>query len=210
MSIDAFIDALAETAVSANITNPYSRHTGSLPQNKIRRENLRAYLNTMAARKPHFLLVGEAPGYRGARLTGIPFFSPHSLPLLQTYLGIPQLTTPSEWPHLQKEASATIMWKTLRQVTAVPLIWNAFPFHPHKPGKPQSNRRPTHSELARERPLFQQLLSLFEIQTFIAVGNTAANALTRWQFPHEKVRHPSHGGKNQFQQGLCNLLADDQ
>jgi uracil-DNA glycosylase len=211
MSIDSFIDNLAKTAVSSKVTNQYTLKTKNHTPNQIRRDNLHAYLKQMATVQPTFMLVGEAPGYRGARLTGIPFVSPDILKQLPSRLGIPPLVTPNEWPHIQKEASATIMWETLahltaRTVTAVPLIWNAFPFHPHKPYKPQSNRKPTQKELEIGRPFLQELHNLFTIHTIIAVGNTAAHALTRWNIPHEKVRHPSHGGKADFQTGLFKLL----
>ena len=206
MNIETFIDTLAKTPVSPQVTNQYTQNATNHTQNHIRRENLRIYLQQMVDFQPQFMLVGEAPGYRGARLTGIPFTSPDTLMQLPTLLGIEPLTVPDEWPHIQKEASATMMWKTLAQVTAVPLIWNVFPFHPHKPGNPQSNRRPTQKELEKERPFLQELQRLFPIRTIIAVGNTAAQALTDWGILHEKVRHPSHGGKAQFQQGLFKLL----
>jgi len=214
MTIDTFIENLAKTAVSPKVTNQYTHKTQYVTQNKIRRDNLQAYLHRMTAIQPQFMLVGEAPGYRGARLTGIPFASPDMLTQLPSRLGISTLTIPNEWSHIQKEASATIMWETLAQVTAspelaeatVPLLWNAFPFHPHKPNNQQSNRRPTSKELALGRPFLQELNNLFTIQTIIAVGNTAAQALTRWDIPHEKVRHPSYGGKADFQTGLFKLL----
>lgn len=210
MSIERFIDTLAKTAVSPQVTNQYAQSATHQVQNQIRRENLRHYLQRMSALQPRFMLVGEAPGYRGARLTGIPFVSPNMLTQLPTRLGIEPLTIPNEWPHIQKEASATIMWQTLAQITAVPLIWNAFPFHPHKPNNPQSNRKPTQKELVQGRPFLQELQRLFSIHTIIAVGNTAAQALTNWEILHEKVRHPSHGGKAQFQQSLFKLLSDSE
>ena len=121
-------------------------------------------------------------------------------------LGTKPMAIANEWPHIQKEPSATMMWETLGQITAVPLLWNAFPFHPHKPNNPQSNRKPTSKELTLGRPFLHQLHTLFNIQTVIAIGNTAAHALTGWDIPHEKVRHASHGGKAEFQAGLFNIL----
>ena len=43
------------------------------------------------------------------------------------------------------EPSATTVWGTLRElgVAEVTLLWNAFPWHPHKPGNLQSNRTPS-------------------------------------------------------------------
>ncbi|NHZ72495.1 MAG: hypothetical protein GWP17_05375 [Aquificales bacterium] len=211
MNIELFIDNLAQTAVSHGdishpVANQYALKSNNHCQNQIRRNNLHAYLQKMALIQPRFMLVGEAPGYRGARLTGIPFVSPDMLKQLPSHLSMAPLPLPDEWRHIQKEASATMMWETLAQVTAVPLIWNAFPFHPHKPANPQSNRKPTSKELALGRPFLQELCQLFTIHTLIAVGNTADHALTRGNVPHKKVRHPSHGGKQQFQQGLFALL----
>ena len=42
---------------------------------RCRRENLKLYLEKMKKLNPSFLLLGEAPGYKGCRLTGIPFSS---------------------------------------------------------------------------------------------------------------------------------------
>ena len=48
-------------------------------RNQLRRHNLTRYLSAMEQSRPTLLLVGEAPGYRGCRLTGIPFTSSHTL-----------------------------------------------------------------------------------------------------------------------------------
>ena len=207
MSIETFINTLAEAKMPANVVNPYDK---SLKENDVRRQALSIYLHAMIRKRPFSLLLGEAPGYRGCRLTGIPFTSPHLLQtkkFAQTALGQPSpLFTEPEWPHIKREASATIVWDFLFTLPRLPLLWNAFPFHPHKPNNPQSNRTPKKSELAWGRPFLTQLLNLFPIIQIIAVGNKADTALTDWNLPHVKVRHPSHGGKQQFIQGLTNII----
>jgi uracil-DNA glycosylase len=207
MPIKAFVDHLAQTAVPAHVYNPYSYDR---PANADRRHNLRRYLHQMAERGPTCLLVAEAPGYRGCRLTGIPFSSPHILAhgldevaLYGTQRGY---RLPDEWPHIRREASATIVWQTLPRFEQLPLLWNAFPFHPHRPGQPQSNRPPKISELALGRPFVESLLTLFPIQTIVAVGNKSETALSRWGVDFVKVRHPSQGGKRDFQRGLASIL----
>jgi uracil-DNA glycosylase len=206
MTITDFVDLLANTAVPPHTYNPYSLEQ---PENATRRHNLDHYLRQMQQRQPTILLMGEAPGYRGCRLTGIPFVSPAILQAGTSsgLFGVGngwQLSR--EWPEIQREASATIVWETLADVRPLPLLWNAFPFHPHQPGQPQTNRPPKRSELAWGRPFLDQLLQLFPIQTVVAVGNKAAQALTGWGIVHSKVRHPSHGGKQAFQRGVMLAL----
>lgn len=194
--IDSFMHDLAATQTSAALVNPYA---GSDAHSKRRRHNLRRYLHAMAAARPPALLVGEAPGYRGCRLTGIPFYSPTLLPTDEGYLPI------AEWPHIQNEASATILRTALRPCQPPPLIWNACPFHPHRPGRPQSNRTPKAAEIALGEPFLRRLYAAFTPIPLVAVGQKAAHALTRWELPHTTVRHPSHGGKQAFITGLTNL-----
>jgi uracil-DNA glycosylase len=166
---------------------------------------LRRYLDQMQPRRPVILLVGEAPGYRGCRLTGIPFVSPAILQAstMSGLLGADGgWQSSGEWSNIQRESSATIVWETLAGLRPLPLLWNAFPFHPHQPGRPQTNRTPKRSELEWGRPFLHHLLQLFPIQTIIAVGNKAEQALTSWEIAHSKVRHPSHGGKLAFMTGV--------
>lgn len=204
-SIDAFIQRLAQAGAPPLTVNPYAAHDPG-GNNARRRHNLRQFLAELQRRAPSLMLVAEAPGYRGCRLTGIPFVSPALLaegvaPL--RLFGRAQGYRPvDEWPHVQREASATIMWETMSNLQTVPLLWNAFPFHPHRRGKPQSNRAPKTSELALGRPFFTMLHALFPHTTVVAVGRKAQQALTGWQVAHHAVRHPSHGGKAAFTAGL--------
>ncbi len=206
MMIAEFVERLAETVVPPHTYNQYSPNQ---PENATRCHNLRLYLHQMQQRQPTILLVGEAPGYRGCRLTGVPFVSPA---ILQT--GTPSglfgagngWQTSREWPDIQNEASATIVWETLAGIRPFPLLWNAFPFHPHQPGQPQSNRTPKRSELGWGRPFLDQLLQIFPIKTIVAVGNKAEQALTGWGIDHSKVRHPSHGGKLDFRRGVGEIV----
>jgi uracil-DNA glycosylase len=205
--IDDFVAQLANTAVSGPIFNQYDH---SHAANAARRHNLRRYLEQMAERRPAILLVAEAPGYRGARLSGVPFASRRWLRQGVTG-GLFRLERgyrdPAEWPDIRGEASATMMWEGLRRYAALPLLWNTFPFHPHRPGKPRTNRRPTHGETAVGESFLRRLLRRFPINAIIAVGNHADQTLDRWSLPHHHVRHPSHGGKADFLAGLDDILA---
>jgi uracil-DNA glycosylase len=148
----------------------------------VRRERLAAYLEARAG--AYWLLVGEAAGYRGARVSGIPFTSERQL----TGCGA-------------AEATATIVRRVLAELGADPdvLCWNVVPTHPHRPGEPASNRRPTRAEVAAARPYLD---ALARGRRVIAVGRLAETVLGP-----PAVRHPSHGGARAFRDGLVQLLA---
>jgi uracil-DNA glycosylase len=153
------------------------------------------------------MLVGEAVSYRGGRLTGIPFVS-ESLMLrgvngvLGEQRGYHRATST---PRPSTEASATMVWATIRHIEPLPLLWNAFPFHPHAAGNPHSNRMPTVVELAIGEHFIERLLRLFPIERVVAIGNQAAASLARLGIEHVRVRHPSQGGKRKFVEGMARV-----
>ena len=204
---DRFIDELARAALSPRACNQYAR---GMPENAVRRRNLRLYLEQLDAIGPALMLVGEAVSHRGGRLTGIPFVS-ESLMLcgvvdvLGEHRGYRRATAT---PRPSTEASATMVWATIRHIEPLPLLWNAFPFHPHVDGNPFSNRMPTAAELAIGERFIEWLLRLFPIARVAAIGNAASASLTRLGVEHVKVRHPSQGGKRKFVEGMARLSAD--
>ncbi len=78
------------------------------------------------------------------------------------------------------------------------LLWNAVPTHPHLPGRPDMNRRPTRGEIQAG---LRFVAALSAGRTPIAVGRVAESALGR-----PAVRHPSHGGAAAFREGLRRIL----
>ncbi|HKU58913.1 MAG TPA: uracil-DNA glycosylase [Gaiellaceae bacterium] len=136
------------------------------------RERLGRYLDQHA--DAPILLVGEAPGYRGARVSGIPFTSERQL----SGVG-------------PAEATATIVHRTLAETGVRVLLWNVVPTHP---GTEDSNRRPTKAEVEAGLPFAVELAKNKQV---IAVGRVAARALGA---PY--IRHPSHGGASDFKAGL--------
>ena len=199
MTYRRFLSDLAAVELSDRATNQYSRTTGDLRGNAIRRRNLRLYLESV---EPRVLLVGEAVSWRGGRLTGIPFTSEA---ILCTWDGGFRKATPG--PKLSTEASATMVWGTICAMHPLPLLWNAFPFHPFVAGNPFSNRLPTSAELAIGAPFIVRLMRLFGIEEVVAIGNAASTSLTRLGIPHEKIRHPSQGGKQKFVAGMARIRA---
>jgi hypothetical protein len=169
---DTFVGAIARAAFG-DAFNFYRHGRGAM----LRRARLVAYLEARADAR--LLLVGEAPGFRGARVSGIPFTSERQL----------SGSGPAE-------ATASIVHGVLERLglTDDVLLWNAVPAHPHRPGEPRSNRRPTRAEVEAGRRFVEALAAGREI---VPVGRVAGEALgLPW------IRHPSHGGAAAFAEGL--------
>jgi uracil-DNA glycosylase family 4 len=165
-----FVGQLARESIGTTF-NQYAR-------SELRRGRLRDYLESRA--HAEVILVGEAAGYRGARVSGIPFTSER------------QLTGSGP-----AESSATIVQRLLRELDIVDdvLLWNVVPTHP---GTATSNRRPTRAEVRAARPFLDELT---HGRLVVAVGRLAEETLGA---PY--VRHPSHGGASAFAEGLRRLL----
>src|SRR5205814_4572180 len=117
---------LVDRLARARIGETYNQYAGSPHL----RERLRSYLESR--REAGVVLVGEAAGYRGARVSGIPFTSERQL----TGSGL-------------AEATATIVHRVLAElgIEDEVLLWNVVPTHP---GSETSNRRPTREEVDRK------------------------------------------------------------
>ncbi len=144
------------------------------PRASVLRARLATYLAARA--DAPVLLVGEAPGYRGARVSGIAFTSER------------QLT--GEGP---AEATATVVHRVLARLGLERdvLLWNVVPTHP---GTETTNRAPTAGEVRHGLAFAERLAAGRRV---IAVGRIAADALGA---PY--VRHPSRGGGQRFAEML--------
>jgi uracil-DNA glycosylase len=167
------VGRLADARLGATF-NQYSR-------SDLLRRRLRDYLERRA--EAPILLVGEAAGYRGARVSGLPFTSERQL----TGAG-------------PAEATATIVHRVLSElgIEEDVLLWNVVPTHPHRPGEPASNRRPSAEEIAAALPFLAELAVGRQV---VPVGRVAEAALEI-----EGIRHPSHGGATAFRNGLAQLV----
>src|ERR1700674_4915794 len=200
---DRFINALSRVEISERACNQYALGNRG---NAYRRRNLELYLGEIGS--PRMILIGEAPSYRGGRLTGIPFTSEQIM-----LSGVGGRFPGSDrgyrkaGPGAQRstEASATMVWATIACIDPLPLLWNAFPFHPFAAGNPSSNRIPTAGELRIGASFIQQLFELYPIECVVAIGNQADVSLTQLGIEHTKVRHPSQGGKMKFVTGMAQL-----
>jgi uracil-DNA glycosylase len=167
----AFVERLAAAQIGAT----YNQYAAS----ELRRARLAEYLEKK--RRAPLLLVGEAPGYRGTRVSGIPLTSERQL----TGRG-------------PAEATATIVHRVLADlgVEDDTLLWNLVPTHP---GTETSNRPPTRREIDEAAPFLEELASGRRV---IAIGRLAH---ARLGGPY--VRHPAHGGASAFRHGLVTALA---
>ena len=165
-----FVERLA----AARIGTTFNQYADSA----LRRARLERYLRER--REAGVLLVGEAPGYRGARVSGIPFTSERQLS--------------GDGP---AEATATIVQRTLAELGLEDrvLLWNLVPTHP---GTAESNRQPTRAEVEQSDAFLRELAAGRRV---VAIGRLAH---ARLGGPY--VRHPSHGGAAAFRAGLAATL----
>ena len=198
MTPEAFLRRLARIPAPPHSLNLYAGRSHAA---NIRRQNLATYLAAMHRRAPHTLLLGEAPGHRGARLTGVPFSCESLLQTHPFFAHEPYQFIRPDAPR-QSETSATIVWNALATRPEIPLIWNIFPFHPHQPAAPHTNRPPNTAELALGKAILLDLLQTFPIQRIAAVGRKAESMLTNSPLPVTYIRHPARGGKQKFIEGL--------
>jgi uracil-DNA glycosylase len=202
-SLSAFLRSLQQK-VPAGVFNPWTdidpatdRATNA-PMDRLAR--LRAHLATEAS----FVLLGEAAGYQGCKVSGIPFTSERLL-LEGT---IPRISAPparlTSRTRPWSEPSATTVWKTLHElgIASHTVLWNAYPWHPHKPGTLHSNRTPSRAERQSGVSVVQGLLRLFPEAQVFAVGRNAESSLAELGITATALRHPSMGGAAMFSKQL--------
>jgi len=196
--LDHLLKILSERKSSEIVFNQY--------QDKDIRNNLRLYFGYLMRNNHDILLIGEAPGYRGCRLTGIPFTSgavvknhPHKI--------FKEIGNEIKLHQVVSENTATILWDFLGHNRRVPILWNAFPFHPHKQDMLESNRKPDVQELEEGKEYLKIVYDIFKPKKLCAVGRVGESTL-RELFPNKEiiyVRHPSRGGKQDFINGMLKI-----
>jgi uracil-DNA glycosylase family 4 len=182
VSVDEFIEKLAEYEDSDTVFNMYR---GDSAAAKKCRENLKKYLEKH--KDTQILLVGEAPGYKGCARTGVPFTSDSG------------------------EISSKVLQGAINKYShnVDVLIWNAFPFHPHKEDNLKSNRKPNKAELQIGQMFLKDFLEVFpNIKCVASVGKVAQGLLKKFEFEYEPdhIRHPSYGHKKECEEDTYGAL----
>ncbi len=193
--IETFLTMLQQQPNSEMVTNPY------LQSHCV--ENLRSYLKLMKRERPRLLLVGEAPGYKGCGITGIPFSSGKLFEQVD-HPFLKKLKNSLLLPKIEAENTASIVWRFLVEQQMTPLFWNAYPFHPHPAGNREKNRAPNRQEIAEGVRYLQAIERLFKPQQIAGIGR-AGTACAERAFPEytiSYIRHPSYGGKSDFVVGM--------
>jgi hypothetical protein len=199
------VDDLLADLVQARIGATFNQYSEAGPDEcpgagEARIANLRAYLDERS--QAEVVALGEAAGYQGMRWSGIAFTSERDL----ARWGDPYrpTCTARQW----SEPSGTIVHRVLEELGAERrvILWNTVPTHPHRPGEPLSNRRPTVIEVELGAAFARRLIGLVRPATVVAVGRIAESVLGG---DGVYVRHPANGGGAAFAAGMREILSGE-
>ncbi|NOZ13706.1 MAG: hypothetical protein GXO69_08690 [Acidobacteria bacterium] len=199
-TIREFIAELEKQKNTSTVSNPYLVPGVA--------GNLEVYLEVMLKfGGKRILLVGEAPGYKGCKITGIPFTSGKVF----KNINHPVLVEVGRKLLLRKveaENTATIVWNYLAEKDNTPLFWNSFPYHPHPENNEDKNRTPTDDEMKSGIRFLHALNRMFKPELIAGIGHSGAGS-ARQAFPERQIqyiRHPSFGGKSDFIEGMNKII----
>jgi hypothetical protein len=181
-------------------------YDAATPDGALRLTNLLRYLELTAGATT--LLVGEAPGWRGATITGVPFMSLRELsarPGLLTAASDGDGFLLPEEPAAAWELSASIVQKALRRWPVQPVNWPIYPNHPFQAPDRATNRAPRVPEVRAGAPIALELVGALGIRRVVAIGRKAEHALAAAGIEAVAVRHPAQGGAALFSTQMAAL-----
>ena len=203
--LSRFLDLLAGLQ-AATPPDAEFLYDAATPEGALRLGNLRRYLELSADATT--LLVGEAPGWRGATITGVPFMSVRELTarpgILTGAQGGDGFAVPPH-PAATWELSASIVQKALRGWPVPAVNWPVYPNHPFLAGDRATNRAPRVPEVRAGAPIALELIAALRIRRVVAIGRKAEHALAAAGIEAVAVRHPAQGGAALFAAGMVEL-----
>ncbi len=204
-----FVDDLRSISFE-NAFNPYADRCGlhdSANAPSIRSATISAMVHAATECDVESIWIGRDLGYRGGRRTGLALTDDRHLSAHAQRWCV-QAARPTRGD-VVAERTAAVIWGVLSCINAPVFLWNVFPFHPHEPGTPLTNRPHNASERQVGEALLDQLMTLLKPQRLICIGNDAAAMGRRLQSASRVlgVRHPSYGGQRDFVNQLRELYA---
>jgi hypothetical protein len=82
-----------------------------------------------------------------------------------------------------------------------PILWNAYPFHPH------GNSTPRSADLKVGQTYFQGLVEIFDGFPIVTAGKTAQGLLDRIGMEHVSVPYPNNAQQSRFRERMDLLIA---
>lgn len=230
MDINTFINKL-QSYQGKDVFNPwrdFDPDTEIGPEAPtLRCANLRRYLELR--QQAHYLFIAEALGYQGGHFSGVAITSERIL--LGQHKDVRPESVLGQWQYERtskptseqlnatqrakgfNEPTDTVVWSTLQNhgVAAFDVIlWNIFPWHPYKAGNLLTNRTPSTPELDVGVEFAKMLLELVPGMQIVAIGQKAADTLSRYDIGCTAVRHPSMGGAETFRAQVAELFQGSQ
>ncbi len=189
--------------------NPYSQRcpdSDLADAPGIRCRMMRSILSSASRSGTDSLWVGRDLGYRGGRRTGLAMTDDFSL---QTHAHRWNVTGErSTKGRMVREQTATSVWRLLDVIEVKVFLWNVFPFHPHRPDSPFSNRSHTSAEGRVGLEVLSELICLLRPRSIVAIGVQAATAVRSIENGERcvYVRHPSYGGQKEFGERMLTCI----
>lgn len=227
--VDKFVDLLQKYPSNGSVSNPWAYWDREFDRDRQapshRSNHLRAYLNARL-NTAKALLIAEAPGYQGAKFSGIPMTCERTL--LGHRRGVSRGDVFDETIERHRtsgpeasskesvrrwgfcEPTAGYVWPAMAGRPGLSkkiVLWNLFGFHPHEETSTLTNRRPKDTEILSNHHVLEEFLRLFPDRPILSIGNISEEYLTRWGHRYElSTRHPANGGGPEFRENLDEFL----
>ncbi len=228
--VDQFVDLLQKHRFNELVGNPWADRDPDFDRDehapRDRSNYLRAYLNARL-NTAKALLIAEAPGYQGAKFSGIPMTCERTLLGHRARISCADVFDETIERHRTSRPEASSKQAVMRWGFCEPtaayvwghmadrpglskkiVLWNIFGFHPHKTTNTLTNRTPTKIEILNNRPVLDAFLRLFPDRPILAIGKKSEEYITRWG--HGKklsfARHPANGGGAEFRKDFDKFL----